>query len=73
MSKILITGCKGGIGLGAALRLAATGHFIYATVQHEESIAELKRKLEPFAENTLVEKLDITNSDDRKKNFKLGH
>lgn len=67
MSKILITGCRGGIGLGAALQLAEAGHFIYATVEKEESIAELKKKLEPFAENTLVEKLDVTDPDDRKK------
>ncbi len=67
MSKILITGCKGGIGLGAAIKLAEAGHFIYATVEHEESIPGLKQKLEPFAKNTLVEKLDITIPGDREK------
>lgn len=67
MSRILITGCRGGFGFGAAFKLAEKGHFIYATVHREESVAEVKKKLEPFAKNTLVEKLDITLSNDREK------
>lgn len=67
MSRILITGCRGGFGFAAALKLAEKGHFVYVTVHREDSVDELKKKLEPFAKNTLVEKLDVTVSKDREK------
>ena len=70
MSRILITGCKGGIGLGAASKLLKLDHFVYVTVHKEESVADVKKKLEPYAKNVLVEKLDITNSEDRGKILK---
>ncbi|MDQ3022364.1 MAG: SDR family NAD(P)-dependent oxidoreductase [Bacteroidota bacterium] len=67
MSRILITGCRGGIGLDAAIRLVKAGHFVYATVHKEKSVSELKKIFHPYSKNSLIEKLDITNSKDREK------
>ena len=65
--KILITGCRGGIGLDAARRLAARGHTIYATVHSESSIEAVRSALGANAANVTVEKIDITDSADREK------
>jgi len=65
--KILITGCRGGIGLDAASRLAARGHTIYATVHSESSVEGVRSALGANAANVTVEKIDITNSADREK------
>jgi len=65
--KILITGCRGGIGLDAARRLAARGHTIFATVHSESSIEGVKSALAANAANVTVEKIDITNAADREK------
>ena len=65
--KILITGCKGGIGLDAARRLAARGHTIFATVHSEGSIEGVKSAFGADAGNVTIEKLDITDAADREK------
>lgn len=65
--KVLITGCKGGIGLDAAQRLAKNGHTVYATVHREESIDELQKAFTPNGDNVVIEKLDITDAADREK------
>jgi short-subunit dehydrogenase len=65
--KILITGCKGGIGLDAVKRLAARGHTIYATVHSAASIDGVKAAFGENAANVTVEKLDITDVADREK------
>jgi len=67
MSTILITGCRGGIGLATALQLLKLGHKVYVTVHHQDSIDPVKKIIEPFGSNAVVEKLDITNSSDREK------
>lgn len=67
MLRILITGCKGGIGFEAATKLLNKGHFVYVTVHEEESVSEVKEKLKSFPNNYLVEKLDITEKTDREK------
>lgn len=67
MSNILITGCRGGIGLAAAVRLLKLGHKVYATVHREDSVPEVKKTVEPFGKNAIVEKLDITIVEDREK------
>lgn len=67
MLKVLFTGCRSGIGLEAAEKLLKAGHFVYVTVHEEESVPEVKKKLEEYAENCHVEKLDITVSEDRNK------
>ncbi|MCB0726815.1 MAG: SDR family NAD(P)-dependent oxidoreductase, partial [Ignavibacteriae bacterium] len=43
------------------------GHFVYVTVHEEESVSEVKKKLEEYEGNCHVEKLDITVSEDRNK------
>jgi short-subunit dehydrogenase len=67
MAKVLITGCRGGIGLDAARRLAARGHTLYATVHSEGAISEVRAAFAPGQESVHVEKLDITNPADREK------
>ncbi|MFZ1321452.1 MAG: SDR family NAD(P)-dependent oxidoreductase [Ignavibacteria bacterium] len=67
MLRILITGCKGGIGFEAATKLLNKGHFVYVTVHREESVSEVKEKLKTFPDNYHVEKLDITEKTDREK------
>jgi short-subunit dehydrogenase len=65
--KILITGCRGGIGLNAAIRLAARGHEIIATVHREASIATVQKAADNAGVAIKVEKLDILDPVDRQK------
>jgi short-subunit dehydrogenase len=67
MANILITGCKGGIGLDAAQRLAARGHTVYATVHSESAVGEVKSSFGTNDKKVTVEKIDITNAADREK------
>jgi short-subunit dehydrogenase len=64
MASILITGCRGGIGLDVACRLLKRGHRVYATVHRETSVDELRSVLISFGENFVVDKLDVTQSKD---------
>jgi len=64
MANILITGCRGGIALDAARRLAQRGHTVYATVHKEESIVATKAAFSK-TDRAIVQKLDILNSQDR--------
>jgi len=65
--QILITGCKGGIGLDAARRLAARGHTIYATVHSATSVESVRTAFGENMGNVTVAKLDITDAADREK------
>jgi short-subunit dehydrogenase len=65
--KILITGCRGGIGLDAARRLAARGHTIYATVHNVASIESVRAAFGENKANVTVEKIDVMNAADRQK------
>jgi short-subunit dehydrogenase len=65
--KVLITGCKGGIGLDAARRLAARGYTVYAGVHNEGSIGSVRAAFTENVANVTVEKIDITNAADREK------
>src|SRR5674536_326286 len=67
MASVLITGCRGGIGLDVACRLLKRGHTVYATVHMEESVDELRSVLASFGENFVVDKLDVTEPNDIKK------
>jgi len=67
MANVLITGCRGGIGLDVARRLLKRGHTVYATVHKENSIDELRAVLASFGENFVVDKLDITAMNDVSK------
>jgi len=67
MANVLITGCRGGIGLDVAKRLVAFGYFVYVTVHKTESIARIYAEFPEDKENITVFKLDILNDRDRKK------
>jgi short-subunit dehydrogenase len=67
MASILITGCRGGIGLDVACRLLKRGHRVYATVHLEDSVDELRSVLKSFGEDFVVDKLDVTADDDINK------
>jgi short-subunit dehydrogenase len=67
MARILITGCRGGMGLDVACRLLKRGHRVYATVHKENSVDELRSVLTSFGENFVVDKLDVTEANDINK------
>jgi len=64
MASILITGCRGGIGLGVACRLLKKGHKVYATVHRQTSVDELRSVLKSFGDNFVVDKPDVTEAND---------
>lgn len=64
MASILITGCRGGIGLDVACRLLKRGHKVYATVHRETSVNDVRTVLRSFGENFVVDKLDVTEASD---------
>jgi len=64
MAKVLITGCRGGIGLDVAKRLASNGHYVYATVHREESIESTRVELLDYKQSVKVIKLDILDKQD---------
>ncbi|HXY88039.1 MAG TPA: SDR family oxidoreductase [Candidatus Acidoferrales bacterium] len=63
-ASILITGCRGGIGLDVACRLLKRGHNVYATVHRETSVNDVRTALRSFGENFVVDKLDVTEASD---------
>jgi short-subunit dehydrogenase len=67
MASILITGCRGGIGLDVACRLLKRGHKVYATVHREASINDVRTVLASFGDNFVVDKLDVTDISDVNK------
>lgn len=67
MAKVLITGTRGGIGLNAALKLAARGHEVIATVHRAESIADVDNAAHAAGVTLTIEKLDILDPADRQK------
>lgn len=67
MASILITGCRGGIGLDVACRLLKRGHKVYATVHREAAINDVRTVLKSFGDNFVVDKLDVTDASDVNK------
>ncbi len=67
MARVLITGCRGGIGRDVACRLLKRGHRVYATVHREAAVEELRSVLKSFGDNFLVGKLDVTEASDINK------
>ncbi len=57
---ILITGCSSGFGLLAAARLAASGHFVYATMRDVSKQQELVDESIKRGGQVLVRPLDVT-------------
>ena len=71
MKKVLITGCRGGIGLDSAVALAKLGYTVYATVHREDSVDELKSYATQQGIKLEIFKLDITKQQDRDKVLSL--
>lgn len=67
MACILITGCRGGIGLDVAKRLLALGHTVFATVHFTHTVKELQKELQEFGDLAIVEKLDVLDASDSAK------
>jgi short-subunit dehydrogenase len=72
MKKVLITGCRGGIGLDSAVALSKLGYKVYATVHREESVEELKTFATYQGIELEIFKLDITKQQDRDKTLDLN-
>src|ERR1700761_613605 len=67
MKKVLITGAGTGFGHEAAMRLAEKGFDVIASVEIYAQVQTLKRQATARGVNLQVEKLDVTDSGDRKK------
>ena len=67
MANVLITGCRGGIGLEVAKRLVLADHFVFITVHDKESITRTYAQFSERKENINVFKLDILDEIDREK------
>lgn len=65
MATILITGCKRGIGLDAAIRLDQLGHKVIASVRNDADYRELKENLKAIPANIICDIIDITKEEDR--------
>jgi short-subunit dehydrogenase len=66
MSNVLITGCRGGIGLDTARRLVQRGHTVFVTVHNSADVSRLWAEFGP-RRNVSVEKVDITDPADRER------
>ena len=66
MKKILITGAGSGLGRGAALGLAKSGHRVIASVQIWPQVTELRQHAADLGldQNIVVEKLDVLDPRD---------
>lgn len=58
MKRILVTGCSSGLGEAAALRLAASGHRVYATSRSVEDAARLERLSAPTLRSLAMDVTD---------------
>ncbi len=57
---ILITGCSSGFGLLTAVRLAAQGHFVWATMRNLERKQPLENELIRRQTRAVIRELDVT-------------
>ncbi len=71
-STVLITGAGSGFGLGASLELARRGHDVIATTQVVAQITGVKAAAAAVGVELRAEKLDITDSTDRKRAEEWG-
>ena len=67
MNKVLVTGAGTGFGNEIALRLAAQGFDVIAGVEITAQIQAVKEQAKSRGVVLRVEKLDVTNEDDRQK------
>jgi short-subunit dehydrogenase len=64
VARVLITGCRRGIGLDVACRLLKRGHKVYATVHRKASVDYVRAAVLPYGGQAIVDTLDITNASD---------
>src|ERR1700689_4774635 len=57
---ILITGCSSGFGLLTAARLAAQGHFVWATMPDLAKKQDLENELARRKAQAVIRELDVT-------------
>lgn len=69
MKTILMTGAGSGLAEGAALALAQQGHRVIATVEIWPQVSALREKAQQQGVDLEVEKLDITDAQDRDSVF----
>src|ERR1700758_2631362 len=67
MKRVLITGAGTGFGHEVAMRLAAKGFDVVASVEIYAQVQTLKRQAADRGVTLQVEKLDVTNDGDRRK------
>ena len=67
MKTVLITGAGTGFGLEAAMRLAGKGFDVIAAVEVYAQVQTLKRQAKDRGVELRVEKLDVTDTGDRRK------
>ena len=67
MTKVLVTGAGTGFGNEIALRLAAQGFDVIAGVEIIAQVQAVKKQAKSRGVALRVEKLDVTNEDDRQK------
>lgn len=72
LKKVLITGAATGFGYEAAMRLAEKGFDVIATVEIYAQVQTLKWQAAERGVGLRVEKLDVTNSGDRRKALDWG-
>jgi NAD(P)-dependent dehydrogenase (short-subunit alcohol dehydrogenase family) len=72
LTKVLITGAGTGFGHEAALRLAEEGFDVIAAVEIYAQVQTMKRQAAERGVKLRVEKLDVTNSGDRRKALSWG-
>ncbi len=60
---ILITGCSSGFGLLTAARLAARGHFVWATMRDTSKAQGLQEELNRRKAHATIRPLDVTKPD----------
>ena len=70
---ILITGCSSGFGLLTAVRLAARGHLVWATMRDLSKKQLLENELAKRQTHAVIRKLDVTKPSTIKNSVLLNN
>jgi NAD(P)-dependent dehydrogenase (short-subunit alcohol dehydrogenase family) len=61
MAKVLITGCRSGIGFHTALAFGRLGDTVYATVRDPSAAGRLRQAIERESLPVVIRPLDVTD------------